>query len=526
MFGRKKKSKKYDDDLYGDLYSKDNGYGKNLYKKENDLFSDEADETDAFGEPLSYSGRKYGYDYYEKRGPSTTRYYERPAANSVKTRYSGFGYSSGGGGWSIYKSSWLNEVEDDNSDLIVKELDNYVTPTEREIDKAYKSYRLLKKDQYDVIKELSRVCFLKMIDDKDYLKEEYLDEDAIHDDMKQIVAYKKALYNGVYENFIPGFSPLDQAISVFMKIQQEQPDITAAMKEGEDGLKNPFGFDPEVFRSPEIGDQLKMNEFNKDHAIHIMNKMSLIGNFGGEFKVEKECNEKEVANSVVVKKKMMRDHSQLGKIDLHQRLLPNFKAKMLTKDLTINVPIDLNERKQKIIVIIDYSGSMEEDMKQQWVNALLMDRFKYVMRGEAELFISFFVHDPSQMYFKHVKDRDSVMEFWMSHCNNPNGGMTDVGAMVERINSEVSTGSFFNLNVDLSQERPEILVINDGNDRVQDKGVEYKVNAVSISMLSPTLKQLCFKNGGKQIEIDYNNGVYSHTKSGVETINKGRNCKY
>jgi REP element-mobilizing transposase RayT len=68
----------------------------------------------------------------------------------------------------------------------------------------------------------------------------------------------------------------------------------------------------------------------------------------------------------------------------------------------VNVPVDRKEQKQKIIIILDFSGSMHEEFKQDWVNAILIDRFKYVMKGEAEVFFSYFIHNPEHMHFQHI----------------------------------------------------------------------------------------------------------------------------
>jgi len=128
----------------------------------------------------------------------------------------------------------------------------------------------------------------------------------------------------------------------------------------------------------------------------------------------------------------------------------------------VNVPVDRKEQIQKIIILLDYSGSMCEEQKQIWVNAILIDRFKYVMRGEAEVFFSYFVHDPEQLHFQHIKNREDVINFWQTFSNSPNGGGTKVGDMVEHVAKEIADRKLHNLNVDLSEEKPEILIINDG----------------------------------------------------------------
>jgi len=83
--------------------------------------------------------------------------------------------------------------------------------------------------------------------------------------------------------------------------------------------------------------------------------------------------------------------------------------------------------------------------------------------------------------------------------------------MVDYIASEISSGKLCNLQVDLSQEKPEILVINDGQDEIGTEKFPYKVNAVSLMEFSNELKDLCNATGGKQIEVVSGGEVYSHS---------------
>lgn len=381
--------------------------------------------------------------------------YTRPSYTPyVKPYKSTGGWKSkyGKSGWS--RSSWSTfsyEFDhDDNSDLFVKDPVTYITPTISEIKKKC---RARKKDSFDIIKELARVCYFKMIDEKDYIADQFKEDGN---------SSKKSLYDSIFDQFIPGYTPLEQAISIYLKLQKEDGYGQQNDEEDEIDMKNQLQFDRNLYNDPDINDQLELNELSKDMKMEIMNKLSIVGQFGSEFKVEKEISEKIVANSDEYSKMIMRNYDQMTMIDLYQRLLPNFNIKFLTKDLTVNVPVDRKEQMQQIIIILDYSGSMGDEQKQIWVNAILIDRFKYVMKGEAEVFFSYFVKDPDKLEFQHIKTREDVIEFWQTFSNDPNGGMTEVGDMVERISSDIAIGKLCNLDIDLSEQKPEILVINDG----------------------------------------------------------------
>ena len=444
-----------------------------------------------------------GYDdsYYSSYYTPT---YTPKSTGGWKSKYTG--------GWS--KSSWSNfsfSVDfdsDDDSNLLVKDPVSYITPTSKDIKKKVKAR---KQTSIDMIKELSRLCYFKMIDETDdYLADQYknLSEEEFRD-----YASKKDLYDKVLDQYVPGFTPLEQAVSIYLKMKDVSEQGEHCDEEDEElDLKKGLDFDRTIYNDPNINEQLELNELSKDRKMEILNYLSLVGQFGSEFKVEKEISEKIVANSDEYSKMIMRDYSQFFMMDLYQKMFPNFRTKFLTKDLTVNVPVDRKEQIQKIIILLDFSGSMDYDDKQVWVNAILIDRFKYVMRGEAEVFFSYFVHDEDQLKFQHIKNREDVIAFWQTFSNEPDGGETEVGLMVERVADEISNRRLCNLDIDLLEEKPEILIINDGQDDIRTEEFPYKVNAISLLEFSEELRDLCNATSGKQIEITSDLRVFTHTK--------------
>lgn len=446
--------------------------------------------------------------------------YSTPSYTPKKRSSGGWKSKYGGGGWS--KSSWSKysfvvSYEDNDDDLFVKDPINYITPSAEDIKKRLRGVR--KQDSIDMIKELSRVCYFKMIDEKEYRADAFLDESSYNG----IQSGKKALFDSIYDQFIPGFTPLEQAISIYLKLknQTDSKDDVSDEDEDEMDLKKGLDFDRVLYSDPDINKQLELNDLSKERKMEILNHLSIVGDFGTEFRVEKEVDEKIVANSDQYRKMVMRSHEQITMIDKYQRFLPNFKLKLLTKDLVVNVPVERKEQKQKIIIILDYSGSMDDLEKQIWVNAILIDRFKYVMRGEAEVFFSYFVSNPDQLHFKHITNRAEVINFWQTFSNSPNGGSTEVADMVERIANEIDEHKLCNLDVDLFEEKPEILIINDGQDSINTDKFPYKVNAVTLMEYNEELRNLCLETGGKLIQVDGSERVYAHSKeAGQQEITK------
>jgi uncharacterized protein with von Willebrand factor type A (vWA) domain len=444
----------------------------------------------------------YNDDYYGSR--YTPTYTPKKSKGGWKSKYSGSGWSKSG--WSSFSYTW-DYGSDDNDDLFVKDPINYLTPTSVEIKKKVSAR---KQTSIDMIKELSRLCYFKMIDEKDYIAEKFNNEQSLEENNS-----KKSLYDSILDQYIPGFTPLEQAISIYLKIKDRNvDDYGDPIDEDETvNLDKGIDFDRSIYNDPTINEQLELNELSKDRKMEIMNHLSIVGQFGSEFKVEKEISEKIVSNSDQYSKMIMRDYAQMHMMDLYQKMFPNFTTKFLNKDLTVNVSVDRKEQMQKIIILLDFSGSMDDFEKQTWVNAILIDRFRYVIKGEAEVFFSYFVHDPEQLNFQHIKNREDVIAFWQTFSNEPNGGGTAVGEMVNYISKEILENKrLVNLDVDLSEEKPEILIINDGEDSINSEKFPYKVNAISLMEFSNELKDLCNDTGGKQIEITSDLCVYTHIK--------------
>jgi len=460
------------------------------------------EEDDDYGYGTAKSHSSYGYSY----GGYGTGGYKRSGKQS-------WSRSS----WSSY--SFVTGFEDDNSDLMVKDPVSYITPTQQEIKKRAHIFR---EDAFVTVKELARVCYFKMLDEKDYLIESLADWDNLTDEERGPYEEKKALYDSIYEQYIPGFTPLEQAIAIFLQLQNKKgKDGGTPSEDGELDMSKSLGFDREMYTDPTINDQLEFNELSKNKKMDIMNKISIIGELGSQFKVEKEVEEKIVANSDQYAKKIMRDYSQFHMIDLYQKMFPNFRSKFLTKDLTVNVPVDRKEQKQKIIILLDFSGSMNEVDKQIWVNAILIDRFRYVMKGEAEVFFSYFVHRTSDLKFHHITNKEEVIQFWQEFSNDPSGGTTAIGDMVNYVADQIiDKKQLHNLSVDLSEEKPEILVINDGQDRVNSHKFPYKVNAISLLEFSDELKDLCVETDGKQVRVDHGDVVTAYSKQGEQIISQ------
>jgi uncharacterized protein YlaN (UPF0358 family) len=452
-------------------------------------------------------GFNYGRSGYTKTKSKKYSYYN-------EDYYSSGTYNSG---WSWGNFGGSNFEDDDDKDLYIKSSESYFTPKSDEIGLKIEYIQNTKKNR-DLIKEMSRFFYYKMMEDNQYFDERFDTPELLTEQEMETLSIKKSYYQDLWDKFVPGISPLEKAMSVFKQLYDETEKGGAPEASLEKAISM-MEFDERVYNDPIYNEILDTNLFGQKNKIDILNKISLVMDFGSEFKVEKEVEEKIVANSSIITKKIMRDYSQLHNVELYQRLMPTFNLKLLTKDLIVNVPVDRTEHKQKIIILLDYSGSMSCDDKQKWVVAILVDRLKYAMKEEAEIYFSYYSSKIQDLSFTHIYDRKTALAFLSNFSTDPNGGDTAFGVMVNHIKNQISMKKLCNLNVDLSEDKPEILGIADGQDSVKVKDFGYKTNAISlVDNENEELKQLCLDQEGKYIYINYNS-IRSYNKHGKTITN-------
>lgn len=443
-----------------------------------------------------YDYKPYGESSYKKSGYSYTPKYTSYSSDTWK-------------GWGNYGATY----EDVNKELFINSHENYVTPNNSDISCKITFEQDTAKNR-DQIKEMSRYFYYRMLDEKEYINEKYKVGDA---------ETKTSFYENLWNKFIPGQTPLEMALETFREIDRQQRKNT--QKSNEKGPKLEKGkkedgdlegqasismegvndmmieFNEEAYCDSDVNELITMQPLADKSKLEILRNLSLIQNLGGEFKIEKEIEEKIVANSRHIKKKIMRDHSQVFSTDLYQRLLPNFNVKFLTKDLTVNVPIDRTEHKQQIIMLLDYSGSMNDSRKQKWVLTIMIDRLKYVMKEQAEIYFGYFLRKHGEFNYFHLHDRASALAFWKQFSTSPNGGTTEAGDVATNIyNDIVKNKKIHNLKVDFKEgDIPEFLILNDGQDRVNCE-FPWRTNAISlIDHENDELKKLAIKTKGKYV---------------------------
>ena len=465
-----------------------------------------------------YNNNRSGYkgkswydddDYYSSNSKSynyNSNYYRTSnmgfSTNSRKTYSNNYNWD-----WSSYVPFKSFTEEESNKNLFVTEHQGYLTPDTSMVKSRFNQF--VSDKLINLTKDLSRMFYYQLLDDPNFLKGETEIDPSLVNEYQQFIQIKDKFYPKLD---VPGNTPLEKAVNVITILSEEgKVDLSKMSSQQLEKRLEDFHVTDSDYCNPEI--QAQMGEIGNKYKnkFRVLNKISLIKNFGSKFKVQKEVEEKIVHNSPIIAIKRMTSFTQIMNIDLYQRLLPNFNLKLALKDLNVKVPIDKTEHKQKIIILVDASGSMDMTEKQDWVQSILMDRFRYVIAEEAEVYFSYF--EERTFGFHHIKNKADVIKFWRTVYNDsPCGGGTDIGGIIKTLDNEVKSGNFFGTKLDLSEERPEVLIVNDGQDSIHSNSFEYKVNAITLMSDNSELKNLCLNSKGKYIHVNNNNEVKQFEK--------------
>jgi len=404
--------------------------------------------------------------------------------------------------------------------LFITEHEHYYTPGD------YYSKYLLEKDNVsnvdisiEVFQEFCRFFFHDMVESKDYI-DSYYHSNKLDDEGKKELSMKEPFFKHleILSEKIPGYTPIEKAINLIHIINEKnekdgkpQPQKGRSKSQSQDEKENQdqggegegengepqsgigrhksqdekrmeeFMYkvnmdkieevipDKEIFHSKTANLLIKNDKNLTDYKkkMKFMRRIAIIEGLGKSFEIKKTTLEKKVYNSDKHAHRRMTEFAELESILLYQRLLPHFSAKLAIKDLIINSPVKTEESKQKIIMLVDFSGSMSSYQKQDWVKAVLADRLMYAIKEECEIFFSFFLTeyelDHKTFKFTHIYNEKTALDFWKNFNDQPSGGDTEIGKIIEKIRIEIEDNhKLFNLDIDLSKEKPEILVINDG----------------------------------------------------------------
>ena len=203
-----------------------------------------------------------------------------------------------------------------------------------------------------------------------------------------------------------------------------------------------------------------------------------------------------------VRVRQMKDISELSRVQktawaLHQTAPTLFWYRAVTNQLPVRERVVREDKKQLLYVLIDCSGSMDQDKRIQKAGGVLFNRLKAVVEGEAEISVSFFDDSLKEQYeASTASEAKELMEKFKEE--NFSGGGTDISSCVREAHKRIEE-----LVSERNLTRPELVVVTDGDDSITVKIDDIpatKVHAFVVGVSNPRLLELARETGGVGID--------------------------
>lgn len=166
--------------------------------------------------------------------------------------------------------------------------------------------------------------------------------------------------------------------------------------------------------------------------------------------------------------------------------------------LEISLPLKSIKTKQKVFVLLDCSGSMGSDNKTMQTVHILDAMLEQVLEGNTIIYFSYFVRDRKD--FIKIETSDEVDNFKENIFQNPNGGDTYLGPILQTLNRGILTGNVDGFEVDPTTE---IVVINDGQDDVTPVSSNIPIHAFMLNERNDGLEEVVKNSKGQAYYVDY-----------------------
>lgn len=191
----------------------------------------------------------------------------------------------------------------------------------------------------------------------------------------------------------------------------------------------------------------------------------------------------------------MESFDEIFHMDMTSIVMPNFNTKLAQKDVYVRSRFEKVEKGQNIIIIIDDSGSMNQDEKKAMLRAALTLKLRDASDAH-NIYIGTF--ERSLYGFKKV-EKGTRFEELRSFIFLNKGG-TDVNGCIKETIKQIKDRKLMKRgggHYDLSNDSFEVMVINDGQDHV-DKTYHpaIKTHALCLMESNPDLKNVCHRSGG------------------------------
>lgn len=167
----------------------------------------------------------------------------------------------------------------------------------------------------------------------------------------------------------------------------------------------------------------------------------------------------------------------------------NIPLRFVKGELNFREGITSDYALQSFVVGIDYSGSMNNKVKQTRVKTIMASLLSKVLEGKAEISMSTYGYNILSTKTAKTKEEAIEMKDLIDHFKaNQNG--TDIGASIQTLIDNV---------IDMGMKEPQVIIILDGDDVIDPKTVRLRGVKISCFLLgreNKGMKELCEKSGG------------------------------
>lgn len=278
----------------------------------------------------------------------------------------------------------------------------------------------------------------------------------------------------------------DQFAEWSKEIQRRQEDIEQMkkMKERKMQKQTAVGDAPPAHPEDEYA-QLKeedklllraLSRLNKIGGLHFGAQRRLVESFEG--RIEKQSP--------------MQYYEEVFDVQIFDMVMPDFLPRLAQMEFIVDKTWHWEMYKQEIALAIDISGSMSTQAKQAFVKGILAILFEGVSKGDTIVYITTFEWEMED-YVK-IETREQAVAFF-NGWSNRGGGDTNVSDVITKTQAMIRDGNISGHRLGPNCN-PQLVIINDGQDRIEPTICVAPVHVISLEVDNPPLKQLADDSGG------------------------------
>jgi hypothetical protein len=255
------------------------------------------------------------------------------------------------------------------------------------------------------------------------------------------------------------------------------------------------------FEGEDLMDNL--DKLSNSRALEVLDLMSRLGS-NSITSSKTHLHIEEDDNGDIQKYAEMRQMSDITRANMIDTLMPNFELKTAKKEVMVRRNHSGTIKSQDIVVLLDDSGSMSDRDKINWVNAILGNRLIEADKGNCNVYISAFENKIYGFQKLELEEGQSVFDF-VAKGYGFNGGGTDIeSACIETI-KQIKSGKLIKSDgttIDLEGIKPEILVINDGQDYIDaNYHPDITINTFCLFQDNEELRNISNRSGGRYYKV-------------------------